>query len=470
MLVGQGVVINGLAEAFKGKKITLYVKRDFLSDKTEKVTSTIVSEDDGKFVFPIDIDSIGMFLLKVNGITGSFYLRPNNTYDLIFPDLPPGDARTINGTQTVDVLFPDLDSTDINFLLSEFNMLYENQFYGNIRLLQSKMFLPLIDSFKLDMDKRYGGLNNYFFKTYREYAIGSAELLKYDAGGGRRKLDIFNEYLRNRPILYSNQEYVRFVSSFFRGFIFSFNHTKESGDVFYAINHAHSPTLLSEVFKTNDFLKDKELREFIILQSMASVFGKKGFDEEGVLAIIDSIASKSIYKNNALLARNLKAELTYLSVGYPAPDFTFTDKKGELKSLSDLKGQYVYLNFWASWCKDCVAEMGALPVMYKRYKKDIEIISVCIDEKPDQMQSVLDKNKDFKWEFVHSPVFSELFNAYDVRTVPSYYLIDDEGNILQHPAYTPTPNGTGQTIEETFNSIYKKLHPRKKGWTVGGKN
>ena len=88
------------------------------------------------------------------------------------------------------------------------------------------------------------------------------------------------------------------------------------------------------------------------------------------------------YPNN----ENVKAYHTIIEkifpsiIGKPAPNFTLMDKNNKQVSLSDFKGKYVLLDFWATWCRPCIAEIPNL----KKIKKDFggekfEIISVCID-------------------------------------------------------------------------------------------
>ena len=65
------------------------------------------------------------------------------------------------------------------------------------------------------------------------------------------------------------------------------------------------------------------------------------------------------------------------AVGHPAPDFTLTRfDTGEETRLSDLRGKPVILNFWATWCRPCRAEMPALQATYERYGEDLLVIGV----------------------------------------------------------------------------------------------
>ncbi len=58
------------------------------------------------------------------------------------------------------------------------------------------------------------------------------------------------------------------------------------------------------------------------------------------------------------------------TVGEPAPDFTLVDRKGKTWTLSELKGQVVFVNFWATWCPPCREEMPAMQRLYTMLPKD----------------------------------------------------------------------------------------------------
>ena len=59
-----------------------------------------------------------------------------------------------------------------------------------------------------------------------------------------------------------------------------------------------------------------------------------------------------------------------LTIGNPAPDFTLIDRKGKTWTLSELKGQVVFVNFWATWCPPCREEMPSMQRLYTKLPKD----------------------------------------------------------------------------------------------------
>lgn len=119
--------------------------------------------------------------------------------------------------------------------------------------------------------------------------------------------------------------------------------------------------------------------------------------------------------------------------GDVAPDFQLTTLDGKQVKLSDYKGKKVILNFWATWCPPCIAEIPDLEKFYSSYKdKDVVIIGVNLT-KAEKNQSVV---KDFiKSSGITYPVPLDTENlasrVYQVSVIPTSYVIDSRGIISE---------------------------------------
>src|SRR5690625_2253413 len=119
-----------------------------------------------------------------------------------------------------------------------------------------------------------------------------------------------------------------------------------------------------------------------------------------------------------------------LEQGKLAPDFELETIDGELVSLSDYRGQKVILNFWASWCGPCRAEMPDMQKFYSEYGDDIAILAVNLRETERNDDNVRDFVEEYDVTFpVLSDVSTAVANIYQARQLPTSYLIHSDGTI-----------------------------------------
>jgi cytochrome c biogenesis protein CcmG, thiol:disulfide interchange protein DsbE len=113
-----------------------------------------------------------------------------------------------------------------------------------------------------------------------------------------------------------------------------------------------------------------------------------------------------------------------------APEFTLNDPYGKSFSLSDYSGKVVLLNFWATWCPPCTAEMPALNRLYLETKdRGFEILAVSTDRSVRDVHKFLEKNRvDFPILFDGNLATSKL---YKVFSMPTTFLIDRDGVIVE---------------------------------------
>jgi len=115
-------------------------------------------------------------------------------------------------------------------------------------------------------------------------------------------------------------------------------------------------------------------------------------------------------------------------IGHPAPDFTLTDLDGNTVRPSGFRGKVVFLNFWATWCPPCRAEMPEMEEVYQAYKdKDVVIIGVDLRESMSSVQSFVEENG-YNWTFVVDST-GEVARDYMVTGIPSSFFIDKDGII-----------------------------------------
>lgn len=139
--------------------------------------------------------------------------------------------------------------------------------------------------------------------------------------------------------------------------------------------------------------------------------------------------------------------------GKMAPDFTQKDADGKPVRLSDFKGKYVLLDFWASWCGPCRAENPKVLKAYNAFKdKNFTVLGVSID-RDDQRVAWLKAVKDdaLPWTQLVDPDHTDpksASNLYAIKAIPSNYLIDPNGKII-------AKNLRGDALEKKLAEVIK---------------
>ena len=158
-----------------------------------------------------------------------------------------------------------------------------------------------------------------------------------------------------------------------------------------------------------------------------------------VVTMLGSYIKKEIDKSNAISEQAKGYEVTLgeevgLEKNQLAPDFTLFDLEGKDVTLSDLRGKRVVLNFWATWCPPCEAEMPHMQKYYEKFAKEdnVEIVGVNLmyahaQEKVERVEQFVD-SYDITFPILYE-IDGSVASQYEILTIPSTYMIDTEGRI-----------------------------------------
>lgn len=143
-------------------------------------------------------------------------------------------------------------------------------------------------------------------------------------------------------------------------------------------------------------------------------------------------------------------QLENVQIGKVAPEFSLPDTAGVSVSLSDFRGKYVLLDFWASWCPPCRRENPNVVKAFNEYKdKNFMIVGISLDkDKSKWMKAIADDN--LAWTHLSDLKYwdSEIPALYGVRGIPANLLLDPDGVIV-------AKNITGEDLHKKLKEVIK---------------
>ena len=152
--------------------------------------------------------------------------------------------------------------------------------------------------------------------------------------------------------------------------------------------------------------------------------------------------------NDVRLITQRRDLMRKVAVGVNVPEINLPDVEGKSFALSSLKGKWVLLDFWASWCAPCRREGKHVLELYKKYQQNgFEVLGVSIDQNPDAWKQAI-KEDQTPWKHVLDQR-SEVAKTFGVSSVPRVFLIDPKGVIVAVNLY-------GEELEQCLEEIFSK--------------
>jgi peroxiredoxin len=201
-----------------------------------------------------------------------------------------------------------------------------------------------------------------------------------------------------------------------------------------------------------DNFKNPQFYNLMGFESLKGVIDSEGPNNLG--GLISEYLAKSTDEANKKTLKEMTDGWAKMAPGQPAPVFNLPDLNGKMVSLTDFAGKYVFIDYWATWCGPCKAEIPAYKKLIDDYKaKNIVFISISVDKDkaawekmakegipemdPETGKPVVPaKMIQMTWLQLHDAV--KYNKIWLVKYIPTFVLIDPKGNIVNSRAQRPS--------------------------------
>lgn len=446
------VVSGRILNTPENTKAVVVRYKDFITFDTENNSGEL--DKNGNFKISLIVKQPVDFRLVVNDEMTPLFLEPGDSLYLTL------DYKQFDET----IKYSGKGESNNNFLAQHY-LKFENDDSGLNRKQRMEFnaatYFHYSDSVFNEeikyIDQLKSKLSSVFYESWkanRAYEIASEKLNYWHSHlyvNGAKKLtfdcsegdySFLNEIKIQNDSLIEASGYCSFINAYLN---YKYQqvtcHTTMAGKSFYEQNYYLTKVLFTG--KSRDFLLAWCIHNMISYGNLKTA--EKLFEEYKI---------NSENYNAIQLLTDEFAKAAKLAPGNPAPAFTLKNLEGKDISLSDYKGKVVYLDFWASWCSPCKAEIPSAAKMEDELKnRDVVFLKVSIDENEMSWRKIIEEKKLSGVHVIANGFNDPVPKSYQVDGIPKYVLIDKNGNLVDSNA--PRPSSEKEIIDKILAELQK---------------
>lgn len=485
------VSIEGKAPSYKGDKAELVGVSDLYTKMDTVLDSARVGQDSGAFRLRADCERIRPAWVRIGNARSKIYLEPGTDYDVKFPEIPEEKIKRAHGHTDLKMTFYDLQKHDANNLVIDINRIYDRFFAKNYRamgvqyasggsykrnrpdieqgekdsLMKEKIahapgMGQLMDSLDRSLKERYSEVDEEWFQVHVQHVLASIRSIT-----NKDRQEAYERYFKNGDVRFHHEEYMDHFFDFFDEYLINFDlHHDSILNLQHVLSHKKAPAPILRALRSKEaeFMGRRSIRELVLIDGMFDAFyHRKPFDRSGIHAVLDSLVKNGSKKEVRQIADHLSEFLSNRQRGSKAPSFRLMDQDTTMVSLEELKGKPIYLNFWAKWNETSLKGLRMIEKLHEHYGKNIRFVSICTDDKLRDMKKFLKKHPEYDWTFLYLGDHDKLEKAYQVSSIPAYYLLNGKGRFIRIPA--PKPGENARAVLHDLNTQVERRKKRNDG-------
>lgn len=406
--------------------------------KGESFEKEINLKPDGTFSEKLSINYEGIYALETSKNRMPIYFSKDSEMSITADDSNFSATLKYTGKGSIEnqyiaektIITSEISFEDYKLNETDFLKKLEKTTNSVKRLFQKTQFSDAYFSQKENLNLHFLEQKNVLYynrlhnNATNDYVV-SEDFPKYD-----KKIDLDNE----SDFLFSIDYQDIVMTKFFE------NIKGDEGSFFVSAKNA-----IPEI----KALKSQSIKNRLILNGINDIniensYYKKTYNE--FISITNDPKTKEILTTNY---NNTIA----VEPGKPSPSFNYENHKGGETSLESMKGKYVYIDIWATWCGPCRQEIPSLEKVEEQFKgKNIVFVSISVDNSKDRERwsKLITEKKMSGIQLLADKEFdSKFIKEYNIKAIPRFILIDSNGNIVTAQA----PKPSDPKLIELLNSL-----------------
>jgi thiol-disulfide isomerase/thioredoxin len=398
---------------------------------------------DGKFSINLPLDKPSIKMLILGRTFKNIFLEPGETLVVSFDASKIESSYKYGGSLAIEnVILDSLTSVQSKL---DYNYVYTESLENANRYLDSMSITNKQYLEKLIGEKVIATNFKEYTKALIEYKSAYLKIML-----GERKNEQPEKYYDFLDQLsLENEDYLDILE--YRVFLSEYiaMKTNERLNSLDSVQKSNLDVHFEESLSVIKELKDENVKAYALFNAM-----NMRLKEKGILGFDKYYNYFKEHNKDLHYAEQLKIaydEKKLLAPGQPAPAFTLKDVDGNMVSLNDFKGKYVYIDFWQTLCPRSERELPYLLDLHSDYNdKNIEFVSISVNEDENVWRDYVKENKNIGTSLrVPKSWDSKTYTDYQAFGLPTFILIDTEGKIIDSKAAKPS----SKEIREIFDQL-----------------
>jgi thiol-disulfide isomerase/thioredoxin len=464
------VRVSGSAPEFVDQTFYVLMHEDeFL--KEPQLAGTFSTDSQGQFSFSIALNKTSVMVLRFGYANLKFFVKPGADYTIRIPTEKEGLLRSPSTETYSSVFFENLSTSDPNARISAFSEMYDRFFaeysfeiaqssYPGSRAfvkassqkLKSTQLIAGEDSIKResgpgflflskDFTQKIDSISRDWDDYSRLYARSICAELQLSAG--RNPNDIFKEFIAPASWDKNNPGYCTLLEVFYNNAFQSMRFVGSAKRIATIANQGQTCDSIFGFLSPYEVFSVSGSRDYGILQLLRNMRKEGMIDSNVYLRLMNENRDRCLPDFLRPLAQSLIEKEELAKKGWPMPELKLLNTNEELVKIEQKQGFYTYFLFFSSWSKQSIEELILLEDIAEKYRKDVQVVCISIDEDFEDFKGFVLGSKRLKLLQLYGFSDALIREKTGVYSVPQALLFDPEGKLLYD--YTPLPTDDLET-------------------------